>query len=245
MCTAIFVFRPGEAWPLLCCGTRDEVRTRPWRPPGAWWPAQSPRVVGGLDEQAGGTWLAVDPRSARAAVVLNRSEPTGAEASLSRGRLPLWAVSQPDFSLSTAEAELFPPFNLLLMSPTRCSWWRWDGTGLRSRSLGPGTYILTSADLNDTEASPRHRRWLPRFVEAELPEPSREDFLGAWGGWPELLADPHSPFDDWTALNVKGFSHLPGYGTSSAALVALSAQGTARYDFCQGPPHSGTWRRVL
>ncbi|NOK35479.1 hypothetical protein HMI49_19935 [Corallococcus exercitus] len=245
MCTAILVFRPAEDWPVRFCSTRDEVRTRPWRPPGTWWPERGPHVVGGLDEGAGGTWLAVDPRSARAAVVLNRTEPVGAGACRSRGWLPLQAVSQQDFVLSPAEAETFPPFNLLCMSPARCSWWRWDGTELSSRSLGPGTYILTSADINDTNGSLRQRRWLPRFTEAEQPEPSREDFRGAWGGWPGLLADPDSPFDDWTALNVKGFSHLPGYGTSSAALVALSAEGTARYEFCEGPPHSGAWRRVL
>jgi len=45
--------------PLVLLGVRDELVGRPWRPPARHWPG-SP-LIGGIDEQAGGTWLAVRP----------------------------------------------------------------------------------------------------------------------------------------------------------------------------------------
>jgi hypothetical protein len=53
--------RPGA---LLMLGIRDEFVGRPWQPPARHWPG-SP-LIGGLDEQAGGTWLAVHPELPRA-----------------------------------------------------------------------------------------------------------------------------------------------------------------------------------
>lgn len=49
--------------PLRLLGVRDELTNRPWRPPGRHWPGSplSSPLIGGIDEQAGGTWLAVHP----------------------------------------------------------------------------------------------------------------------------------------------------------------------------------------
>ena len=59
MCTVAVSLEPGDPVPLLLLGIRDEFTGRPWRPPARHWPG-SP-LIGGIDEQAGGTWLAVHP----------------------------------------------------------------------------------------------------------------------------------------------------------------------------------------
>src|ERR1700749_441654 len=69
VCTVVLSFEPGERAPLLLLGVRDELKDRPWLPPARHWPG-SP-LLGGLDQQAGGTWLAVHPDVPRVACLLN------------------------------------------------------------------------------------------------------------------------------------------------------------------------------
>jgi hypothetical protein len=92
VCTVVISIEPGERMPLLLLGVRDELTGRPWRPPARHWPG-SP-LVGGLDEQAGGTWLAVNPGVPRVAALLNGRGPLADQARRrSRGELPLFAAA--------------------------------------------------------------------------------------------------------------------------------------------------------
>src|SRR5262245_22378254 len=83
MCTMIVgrdVVAPGS---VLVAANRDEDPTRPADPPAVL--IEAPRVVGGRDRRAGGTWLAV--REARAVVaILNRRDRSGEPAPASPGR---------------------------------------------------------------------------------------------------------------------------------------------------------------
>ena len=93
MCTVVLSLAPAERMPLLLLGFRDELTERPWQPPARHWPG-SP-LVGGRDEQAGGTWLAVHPALPRVACILNaRGEPAVPEDRRSRGDLPLRAAAE-------------------------------------------------------------------------------------------------------------------------------------------------------
>ena len=38
MCTLVILRRPGHAWPLILGANRDEMKDRPWSPPGRHWP---------------------------------------------------------------------------------------------------------------------------------------------------------------------------------------------------------------
>ena len=77
MCTLVLLRRPKTPWPLLLAANRDELRTRPSRPPARHWPDR-PQVRGGLDVTAGGTWLGVNDDGLVAAV-LNRRGTLGPE----------------------------------------------------------------------------------------------------------------------------------------------------------------------
>ena len=63
MCTVVVSLAPEAPVPLLLLGVRDEFTGRPWQRPARHWPGSA--LIGGLDEQAGGTWLAVHPEQSR------------------------------------------------------------------------------------------------------------------------------------------------------------------------------------
>ena len=93
MCTVVVSLAPAEPMPLLLLGFRDELTSRPWQPPARHWPGLP--LVGGRDEQAGGTWLALHPGLPRVACILNARGPQAPpETRRSRGELPLRAATE-------------------------------------------------------------------------------------------------------------------------------------------------------
>lgn len=105
MCTLIIgrdVVAPGT---VFLAANRDEDPERPSDPPALL--LETPRVAGGRDRRAGGTWLAV--RETRAAVaILNRRDRSGAPAAApgrpSRGALVLEVAAADDVSASAPGA---------------------------------------------------------------------------------------------------------------------------------------------
>ena len=92
MCTVVLSFEPAARIPLLLLGVRDELTDRPWLPPARHWPGTP--LVGGIDKQAGGTWLAVQPELPRVSCLLNgRGVLADAARRRSRGELPLRAAA--------------------------------------------------------------------------------------------------------------------------------------------------------
>jgi Transport and Golgi organisation 2 len=246
MCTLILAIAAEGRWPVLIGSTRDEFRTRAWEAPAEWWPQEHPGVVGGRDLEAGGTWMAVAAGARRVAVILNRIEPSSVADSeaRSRGALPLIAASRGAEAIAAEDLSLVRPFNLVVAAPGGVVWWRYDGTELSCRSVPAGLHILTAADLDDM-SNPRQRYWLPEFEGARPAAPRPADLAPAgWGGWPELLADVDSPYDDPRALNVRRGGPDGAFGTISAALLALDEE-RIKFEFCPGPPNRTPWQRVI
>ena len=50
MCTLVILRRPEAKWPLILAANRDELRSRPWRPPARHW-QDRPDVVAGMPAQ--------------------------------------------------------------------------------------------------------------------------------------------------------------------------------------------------
>ena len=96
--------RPGTAWPLVLAANRDELASRPARPPARHWPDRA-EVVAGLDVQAGGSWLGINDHGVVAGV-LNRTGTLGpAAGKRSRGELVLEALDHADAGRGRAGAE--------------------------------------------------------------------------------------------------------------------------------------------
>ena len=141
MCTVVLLRRPGSRWPLLLAANRDELKSRPWRPPGRHWPDR-PDVVAGLDEQAGGSWLGINDHGVVAAV-LNRVGTLGpATGKRTRGELVLEALDHADAAAAAAAlADLDPaayrPFNLIVADNRDAFWLRHAGDAAELRLPHP------------------------------------------------------------------------------------------------------------
>src|ERR1700733_3671843 len=104
VCTVVVSLAPGERVPLRLLGIRDELTSRPWRPPARHWPG-SP-LIGGIDAQAGGTWLARHPGTPRGACRLKgRGTPADPAGRRSRGDLSLRAAAEGPGMLSELAAD--------------------------------------------------------------------------------------------------------------------------------------------
>src|SRR5258708_8564419 len=268
MCTALLSIEPGL--PVLLVGVRDELMDRAWEPPGPRWP-DLPDLIGGLDLQAGGTWLAVSPRDHRASCVLNARGQLAPPASrLSRGVLPLQAAAgQPIDSSTLASTD---PFHLITAEPDRALWQSWDGHELTERKLGPGLHFAVNsglaADLLLPEAQSSTRQgengrahelariahFLPRLQAAARPNPlpvkpaqpgqPGRSVAAAWAEWLPLLNGDGLSTDDDRALIVRrdlGGARI--WGTTSISLVSLSPAGL-RYDFTGMPGDPASWYTV-
>lgn len=247
MCSLLLLRRPGATYPVILAANRDEMAGRPWRPPARHWDDR-PHVFGGLDETAGGSWLALNDDGVVAAVLNRRGTLGPAPGKRSRGELVLDALDHADAAVA-AEAlvhldpDAWRPFNLVLMDDRDafCVIHRGDGP-IEARALPIGLSMVTHGDPDDA-GDPRIRMHRPRFAAAPVPDPE----TGDWRAWQDLLASrDHEP--EAGARGAMTIETPTGFGTSSAALVALPRAGDAerkpRWLFCPGRPDEAPWRSL-
>ena len=145
MCTVVVSLAPEDQVPMLLLGIRDEFTGRPWQPPARHWPG-SP-LIGGRDEQAGGTWLVVHPDLPRVGCILNgRGELAPADRRRSRGELPLRAAAEGQQALKQLHDHAdalasYDPFYLVCADLDAVLMLGWDGrdAGLTELSSRPPT----------------------------------------------------------------------------------------------------------
>jgi uncharacterized protein with NRDE domain len=148
MCTVVVSLAPDDPVPLLLLGSRDEFTGRPWRRPARHWPG-SP-LIGGLDEQAGGSWLVVHPGVPRVGCILNgRGEFAPPDRRRSRSELPLRAAAEGPQALKELHAApealtSYDPFYLVCADTTTVLLLSWDGRDHELTELEPATHVLTN-----------------------------------------------------------------------------------------------------
>lgn len=222
MCTLVILRRPEHDWPLLLGANRDEMARRPWKPPARHWPDRND-VVGGIDLESGGSWLARNDQGVVAAV-LNRLGALGpAPGKRSRGELVLEALDHADagaaaVALADLEPTAWRPFNLVV-ADNSSAWWlaaREGAPAVVVERIPQGISMLTARDLNDPD-SPRIARYLPLLREARVPDPER----GNWDAWISLMSSRETDSDQFGAMN---FATETGFGTLSGSLLALPSK---------------------
>jgi hypothetical protein len=247
MCTVLVSLRPAADWPVLVLAVRDEMLGRPWRPPARHWPDR-PGLLGGLDEQAGGTWLAVDPAAGRIACVLNAAgrpaEPAGRR---SRGELPLAAAAG---EAAPAGFSGYDPCHLLVLDGGALCVTTWNGRQPHRYRLADGDHLFVNQGrwLGPADRrSPRAAHFGPRFAAVTRPEPALgKPVPDAWAPWLALLDGPDVPAPtDPRALIARSVQDDGSvWGTSSVTLLGLSATGELRYDFRPGAAATAGWRPI-
>ncbi len=271
MCTVVVSLAPEAPVPLLLLGVRDEFAGRPWQPPARHWQTpQTPQwsaLIGGLDEQAGGTWLAVHPDLPRVGCILNgRGELAPPGRRRSRGDLPLRAAAEGRQALSELRQDPgtlsgYDPFYLVCADLTAVLLLSWDGVSATLTELGPATHVLTNAghmypptlgnqQLGNQQKAPdeKARRFGPKFAAARPSGDRAATLAAAWAGWLTLAGGDGLSAAEPGAIIVR--RDLPDgrvWGSTSVTLVALAADGGLRYDFQpdpKTPPDPATWYPV-
>lgn len=273
MCTVVLSFAPGDRVPLLLLGARDELTDRPWLPPARHWPG-SP-LLGGLDKQAGGTWLAVHPGIPRVACLLNGR---GAQADpvrrRSRGELPLrtaapdgpgcagGAGGRPPASQQGAGVlkELagdpealaaYDPFHLVCADLDAVRLLSWDGERPAARDLEPGTHLLTNAGHAypvapaDPVTEPKAAHFGPKFAAARPSGDPGLPVARAWGDWLTLAAGDGLDPGDPRAIVAR--RNLPDGRVWGTTSLSLVALAAdgLRYDFQPRPGAAAGWYPVI
>jgi uncharacterized protein with NRDE domain len=244
MCTVVLLRRPGHDWPLILGANRDEMVTRPWKPPARHWPDRP-------DVEAGGSWMGINDAGVVAAI-LNRHGTLGrAKGFRSRGELVLEALDHADAveavrALKHLEPGAYRPFNMIVADNRDAFWLRHadpTGTlGLTVTPVGEGLSMLTAGELDDAEVH-RIRRYRPRFASAKPPDPDRGDFAA----WQALLASRDTTAEDGPTGAMR-FETETGFGTVSSGIVALPEPGHRnprwRFRFASWAPTTEPWKEI-
>ena len=250
MCTLIILRRPNHEWPIIIGANRDEALARHWLSPARHWPDR-PTIVGGLDKEAGGSWLGINDYGL-AAAILNRTGTLGTEANKrTRGELVLEALDHADASsaaesLSSINGLAYRPFNMVV-ADNRDAFWVAHRCAQQSDNVDVqpipfGLSMLTSWDINDFR-SPRIKTYLPVFRKAAEPTPESDN----WQSWKDLLASrvhepeagPTEAMRIWTET---------GFGTTSSSLIGLPSMESTNvspvWDFSDGYPSPSPYYRI-
>ena len=252
MCTLIVRHQMDQWCSTLIAANRDEFYHRPATGPQVL--KEQPRIVGGRDELAGGTWLAFTHGGLFLGLTNQRSFGARDDALRSRGELVVEALSEGTFDgvrryLESADAHAYNEFNLIFGDGERAcaAYGRRGEPTIELEPLSRGVHVL----CNDRLGSPEFPKadearakvesiapgpWLeikPQLVEVlsdrSLPDP---------GDLPPL--PPNAPFDADVARRLQAICvETPVYGTVSATVAALSPGRVERYAFCDGPPDRG------
>ncbi len=220
MCLILVAWRCHPDFPLVVAANRDEFYARPSAPAGPW--AEDPRVLGGRDLEAGGSWLGVR-RDGRFAAVTNVREPGVPKGPRSRGLLVgdflLGGREAGDYARGIPAGD-YSGFNLLV-ADGQALWYRSNRDG-DARELAPGVYGVSN-HLLDTP-------W-PKLVTAKA------RFRAALEGLPEtgplfgILADPETVPDEhlprtglspeWERMLSAVFVRSATYGTRASTILTL------------------------
>ena len=153
MCLAAIAISQHPRFPWVVAANRDEFFSRPAAPLAWWQPADGePALLSGRDLVAGGTWLGVNLQG-RFAMVTNVREPrrTPLVSSPSRGELVTRWLRQNEPDDVLLQDGLLTPrngFNLLAGQLGGESGLWFNNRLARHRSLGPGVFGLSNAELD-------------------------------------------------------------------------------------------------
>jgi uncharacterized protein with NRDE domain len=249
--------------PLIVAANRDELYSRP-SVTMTTLRSGPPRVLGGRDELAGGTWLAVNEHGVLAGLT-NQPSPLGPDRTKrSRGELPLAFTSYARADEAVAEvcADLDPadynPCWLLVGDRHSLFSVSLSGSGRPAvEELAPGVHILENSPLASpsaktaqvasmvaaerAERAERAGRHVAAGQSVEDPVTAADALAAVLADHRHALADPPGPDDGGQdRIGPPAVSaacvHTPTYGTRSAMIVTVLAAGPPRLRVADGPP---------
>jgi uncharacterized protein with NRDE domain len=239
MCTLAVYVRRFADFPLVLAANRDEFLARPATTPLLL--ATAPRIVGGRDLLAGGTWLGLSERGVAAGLLNRRTAEPPVERKRSRGLLLLETLAAPSAAdavraLAAIDPDTYNAFTLLVADGDTAVAVLNRPEGMHFTPLEPGVHVLSNLDVNDPTC-PKVARSHERFAhvgDAFARDGNVADFrdaLRAILSDHTIALDPRLP-DALGALCV----HTETFGTRCSSLAFLDAHGSWRHWFADGPP---------
>ena len=239
MCTLAVYVRQLPGLPLVVAANRDEFFARPATSPLLL--ASAPRIVGGRDLLAGGTWLGVSERGLVAGLLNRRAADAPVDGKRSRGLLLLetlafGSAAEAAGALAAVPAETYNAFTLMVADATEAFVAQNRPEGVHVAPLERGVHVLSNLDTADP-VCPKVARSHEHFVRAGEAYTATRDvsaFRAALRGIladHTVAADPRLP-DALGALCV----HTEQFGTRCSSLAFLDRNGTWTHWFADGPP---------
>ena len=235
MCLILVAWRAHPDYPLVVAANRDEFYSRSSAPIGRW--PDAPHVIGGLDLEAGGTWLGITD-GGRFAAVTNVRGPGMAKGECSRGSLTrdflTTGMSAKEFA-EHIDGDRFSGFNLLLGDGESLLYY--SNRDRQPRQLPPGIYGLSN-HLLDTPW-PKLLLARERFAAA-LPSLTDESAFFDLLADDTIVADENLPATgvpiEWERLLSATFVKSESYGTRASTLVWQRQDGAITvHEQCFGP----------
>ena len=240
MCLLVVAFQLFEDAPLLIGANRDELLNRPavsmtvLRP-------EAPRVLGGQDQQSGGTWLAINEWGVFAGLT-NQPREDGRDSSRrTRGELPLALTTQADARSCVdeflAHHDASDYNGCWLLAGDRGALYFIDFTGLveaKAEPLPPGLYVLENRPLG--APSPKAARVTTSLADIEDAETALTEFRRVLGD--HTKAEPEGPKGPKGPKSSSNCVHLEGYGTRSSCIITCDTDVTSSPHIwvADGPP---------
>ena len=237
--------------PLIVAANRDERLDRPAIPMTVLRP-RDPRILGGQDLLAGGTWLAVNEHGVIAGLTNQPSADGRDPTKRSRGELPLaFAVHRTAAeAVDAVSAELDPaaynPCWMLVGDRETLFAIGISGVGKPEvEQLGPGLHVLENAPLRPESAKAAFVRGLVAEALAGQAEPDASATVAALetvlGDHRPSVPEPRTDATGrvWPPSISAACVHADGYGTRSAMIVSVPADdrpGHPAVRVADGPP---------
>ncbi len=225
MCLIVVGWRVDPAYPLVVAANRDEFYARATAPAGRW--PDAPKVFGGIDLEAGGTWLGIS-ESGRFAAVTNVREPGLPPGRFSRGRLTrdfLTGQQSAKAYAAALDGGDFAGFNLLLADGDELVYFS-NRDDSSPRVLPSGVYGLSNRLLDSPW--PKLLKARLRFATALPALPDESAFMEILAD-DEIVADAELPQTgvplEWERLLSAIFVRSENYGTRASTVAWQRADG--------------------
>ncbi len=228
MCTLAILYRVARNTPILLAANREEYFSRPTQYPKI--QPGTPRVVCGIDRQAGGTWLGVN-QFGLLVLVTNRPKVLAPLEPRSRGLLCRDLLDRRnardavDCAVKELSGGAYAGANYLVPT-TSTPPWSMPATASKWPNSPPGLHTLTNGDLDD--ANDERHQYLRRMLTLHTLD-SAVTFLAV-----ASRACSRKPNEEGRrGLVLSGGD----YGTVSSTLLALSRKiQHSTYQYSPGPP---------
>ncbi len=228
MCILAILYRVARNTPILVAANREEFLDRPTQHPKI--QSGSPRVICGIDRQAGGTWLGVN-QFGLFATVTNRRKRVVPLSPRSRGLLCRELLDRK----TAAEAADHAKRELLtgkyaganyLVADAKQAFVLYGGDRVEVIELEPGLHTLSNGDLND------HRDERQAMVRRMLTLHTLDSSVTFLAVASRAFARKPDSFGR-SGIVLPG----PEFGTASSTLLALSRKlQNAIMQYSPGPP---------